>query len=133
MVKQATSTPDVYLVGPSGGKLRPWCGKCHKFLKSEGSAHDCTPVHLTHHSGSRKSTGGKRRIRLTDKNKSMLSKIFDAAAVGEDALRLLYKIREYSKKPKVSGKRLAKLAASFDKGLSKRGQKRASSLKKRFL
>lgn len=132
MVKQESSVAGVYLVGPSGGKLRPWCGKCHKFLKSENAAHDCTPVSLK---GVRRPvTGGKRkRIRLTDKNRALLSRVFDAAALGEDTLKLLSKIKAYSKKKKVSGARLAKLASSMDKGLSKKGSKRAASLKKKFL
>ena len=132
MVKQQSSVAGVYLVGPAGGKLRPWCGHCHKFLKSETAPHDCTPINL---SSVRKTKlkVGRRRIRLTDKNRVMLGKVFEAAALGEDVLKVLHKIKEYSKKKKINGKRLATLASSLDKGLSKKGAKRASSLKKRFL
>ena len=134
MVKQESSVPGVYLVGPSGGKLRPWCGKCHKFLKSESAAHDCTPVNLKGVRRASSSAGGKkRRIRLTDKNRALLSKVFDAAALGEDTLKLFSNIKAYSKKKKVSGARLAKLASAMDKGLTKKGSKRAASLKKKFL
>lgn len=131
MVKQESSVAGIYLVGPSGGKLRPWCGHCHKFLKSETAPHDCTPVSR---SGIKRSSGkAKRRIRLTDKNRSILERVFDAAALGEDALKVINKIKQYSKQKKVSGKRLAKLAAAMDRGLSSKGSKRASRLKKRFL
>ena len=133
MVKQESSVAGIYLVGPSGGKLRPWCGHCHKFLKSETAPHDCTPVNLSAARRSGGSSKGRRRIRLTEKTKNTLSRVFEAAAAGEEALKILSKIKKYSKQKKVSGKRLAKLAASMDRGLSKRGIKRASSLKKRFL
>lgn len=133
MVKQESSTPGVYLVGPSGGKMRPWCGHCHKFLKSETAPHDCNPVNLSSaRSAKGASKGAKRRIRLTDKNKALLSKVFEAAAFGEDAVRVMKKLSAYSKRKNVSGKRLARLIK--DSGsLSKTGTKRAASLKKRFL
>lgn len=132
MVKQASSVEGVFLVGPAGGVLRPWCGKCHKFLKSENAAHDCTPVNLA---AVRRSGGAgktKRRIRLTPKNKETLSKVFDAAALGEDAVRLIGKLAQYSKKKSVSGKKIAQLIKGMN-GLSKRGAKRSAHLKKRFL
>lgn len=133
MVKQESSTPGVYLVGPAGGKLRPWCGHCHKFLKSENAAHDCTPVSLSSVRRAKGSSGGaKRRIRLTDKNRALLGKVFDAAAFGEDVLRLVKKLTPYTKKKSISGKRLAKILKGSG-SLSKTGTKRASSLKKRFL
>ena len=78
MVKIASSTPGVFLVGPAG-KERPWCGKCHKFLKSETAAHDCTPAHLSHRSGGSQ-TGARKRIRLSPKTKNSLDKVFRSAA-----------------------------------------------------
>lgn len=132
MVKQQSSVSGVFLVGPAGGKLRPWCAHCHKFLKSETAPHDCTPINLSSVRKT-KSVGGRRRIRLTEKNRTLLSKVFDAAALGEDVLKLLHKIKKYSKNKKITGKRLSTLASSLDKGLSKKGSKRAASLKKRFL
>lgn len=132
MVKQASSTPGVFLVGPSGGKLRPWCSHCHKFLKSETATHDCTPISLSAHRSSGPK-GAKRRIRLTDKTRATLKKVFQAAALGEEALKAISKIKAYSKHKTVSGKRLAKLASALDKGMSKAGAKRASRLEKRFL
>lgn len=78
MVKKESGTPGVFLVGPAG-KERPWCGKCHKFLKSETAAHDCSPPHL---SGSHKSSSGagRKRIRLTPKTRDALEKVFKSAA-----------------------------------------------------
>lgn len=78
MVKKESGTPGVYLVGPAG-KERPWCGKCHKFLKSETAPHDCSPPHL---SGSHKSSsaGGRKRIRLTPKTRDALEQIFKSAS-----------------------------------------------------
>lgn len=131
MVKQESSTPGVYLVGPSGGKLRPWCSHCHKFLKSETASHDCTPVNLSAHRGS-SSGKSRKRIRLTESNKALLNKVFEAAAYGEDALRVLKKLNKYSKRKSISGKRLANALKSANT-LSKRGSKRAAHLKKRFL
>ena len=130
MVKQESSTPGVYLVGPSGGKMRPWCGKCHKFLKSETAPHDCTPS-LVKGSHRPSSSGGKRRrIRLTDKTRALLSKVFEAAALGEGCLRIMDKLRKYSKNKQVSGSKIAKLVTS---PATKSSIKRAASLKKRFL
>lgn len=79
MVKIPSNTPDVYLVGPSG-RERPWCGKCHKFLKSETAAHDCTPMHLGGGHRSSSSSGGRKRIRLTPKTRANLEGIFRSAA-----------------------------------------------------
>ena len=76
MVKIASSTPGVYLVGPAG-KERPWCGKCHKFLKSETAAHDCS---ISRPSSSSSRGGRKKRIRLTPKTIASLSDIFESAA-----------------------------------------------------
>lgn len=75
MVKIESSTPGVYLVGPAG-KERPWCGKCHKFLKSETAAHDCR---ISRPSSSSRG-GRKKRIRLTPKTITSLSNIFESAA-----------------------------------------------------
>lgn len=132
-MKTPSSTPGIFLVGPAGGKMRPWCSHCHKFLKSETAAHDCTPVNLAAHRGSSGGAGKvRRRIRLTPKTKATLAKVFEAAALAEDAMRALNKLSKYAKKKSVSGSKLARLVKSGS-GLSKRGNKRASSLKKRFL
>lgn len=79
MVKRESGTPGVYLVGPAG-KERPWCGKCHKFLKSETAAHDCTPAHLSGGARTRSSPGSRRRIRLTPKTRAALEQVFRSAA-----------------------------------------------------
>lgn len=131
MVKQESSTPGVYLVGPSGGKLRPWCGHCHKFLKSENAAHDCTPVSPGRRSSGPK--GSRRRIRLTDKNRALLKKVFNAAAIGEELLKTLSKLKKYTKRKSITGKRLSQLTSGMDRGLSKTGAKRVARLEKHFL
>ncbi len=132
-MKTPSSTPGVFLVGPAGGKMRPWCAHCHKFLKSETAAHDCTPVNLSaaRKSGS-SSHGARKRIRLTPKTKATLNKVFEAAALAEDAMRVLNKLSKYGKKKSISGAKIAKIVKGASE-LSKRGNKRASSLKKRFL
>ena len=130
MVKKESGTPGVYLVGPVG-KERPWCGKCHKFLKSETAVHDCTPAHLSGGSHKGASGGGRKRIRLTPKTRGALEKVFRSAA-----------------KEMTLGPKLAKLAsASSDKALLSAARalkrkmkdpkapaaKKYSSLSKRFL
>lgn len=132
-MKTPSSTPGVFLVGSAGGKMIPWCGKCHKFLKSETAPHDCTPVDLR---AARKkgqgSSKGRRHIRLTPKNKDVLNKVFEAAALAEDAMKAFNKLSKYAKRKTVSGAKIGRLIKDGT-GLSKRGTKRASSLKKRFL
>lgn len=126
MVKIPTSNPDVFLVGPAG-KEKPWCGKCHKFLKSEGAAHDCTMVRPK--GGS--SRGSRKRIRLTDNNKAKLSELFKGAARDAVVASKLATLRAASDK-----KALLRAARSLQKAISKgksRVDKKYNSLCKRFL
>ena len=83
MVKIASSTECVYLVGPAEGKLRPWCGHCHKFLKSETAPHDCTPVNLQAARKSSHSSGKKRNPKLTPKKIKILAQYLDFASIGK--------------------------------------------------
>lgn len=131
MVKIASSVPGVFLVGSAGGKMRPWCGSCHKFLKSETAPHDCTP--MTVHRGSRKSSfGGRRRIRLTPKTKAALTEIFRLAAREQ-----VFKGNLSSLAHAKSDKELLKKAKHFQKKASAANsalvEKKVQKLVKRFL
>ena len=131
-MKTPSSTPGIFLVGPSGGKLRPWCSHCHKFLKSETAPHDCTPVDFK--AARAKSSGkGRRRIRLTEKNRALLSKVFEGAALGEHLLKVLAKVQKMSKQKTVSGKKIGKVLKAVKDGAPSSAIKRGNSLKKRFL
>lgn len=130
MVKQESSTPGVYLVGPAGGNLRPWCGKCHKFLKSENAPHDCTPVNLSSHRGKKTSNGKRKRIRLTDKTRAKLAKVFQAAVFGDAALRAFRKLKSIPTNKTVTGKRISK---TLDKVMKKSDDKRLNRLIRKFL
>lgn len=134
-MKTPSSTPGVFLVGPSGGKLRPWCAHCHKFLKSETAAHDCTPVDFraARAAGAAKASQGRRRIRLTEKNRALLSKVFEGAALGEYLLKVLSKVQKLSKQKTVSGKKIGKVLKAVKDGVPASAMKRGNSLKKRFL
>lgn len=134
-MKTPSSTPGVFLVGPSGGKLRPWCAHCHKFLKSETAAHDCTPVDFraARAAGAAKASQGRRRIRLTEKNRALLSKVFEGAALGEYLLKVLSKVQKLSKQKTVSGKKIGKALKGVKDGVPASAMKRGNSLKKRFL
>lgn len=84
MVKEPSSVEGVFLVGPAGGKLRPWCGKCHKFLKSETADHDCTPVDFSKVRSMKKAGGAsKRNPRLTPKKIKVLTVYLDYASVSK--------------------------------------------------
>ena len=94
MVKVASSTSGVFLVGPSNDKLRPWCGKCHKFLKSETAEHDCTPVNLAAVRRSKSSSTTKKRSpKLTEKKLKLLNKYLDYASVGKVMASQLKKLQ----------------------------------------
>ena len=130
-MKIASSVEGVFLVGPSGGKLRPWCGHCHKFLKSETAPHDCTPIDFAKVRGaSKKSSEGRKRIRLTPKNKAILNKVFKAAALGEDLSKKMSKIHSLcqAKKPNIKA-----IKKAVTKAESKSVEKRANHLVKKFL
>lgn len=131
-MKTPSSVEGIFLVGPAGGKLRPWCGHCHKFLKSETAPHDCTPVDFSKVRSSRKTSGaGKRRIRLTDKTRSILSKIFKAAAIGECLVKKVAKLQSLSKAKKPSIKTIKKVLSKIEGDHS--AEKRAARLIKKFL
>lgn len=128
MVKIESSVPGVYLVGPAG-KERPWCGKCHKFLKSETAAHDCTPAHL---SGGRKAVpGARRRIRLTPKTKSCLDKVFRSAAKEAVLSPALTKLAASSTDKAILS--AAKKLRRKMKDAASSGAKKYAKLVKRFL
>lgn len=130
-MKTPSSVAGIFLVGPAGGKLRPWCGHCHKFLKSETAPHDCTPIDFSKvRASAKKSTGGKRRIRLTPKNKATLEKVFKAAALGEDLAKKMSKVYSLcqAKKPNVKA-----IKRVLSKGDSKGVEKRSNRLVKKFL
>lgn len=116
MVKQASSTEGVFLVGPAGGPLRPWCGKCHKFLKSETAEHDCTPIDLRQVRRSKAASGGgkKRTPKLTPRKQEILKKVLDYAAVGKVMGPYDAKLRNASSK---EGK--AKAAAAYCRAFQK--------------
>lgn len=128
-MKVPSSVPGIFLVGSSEGKMRPWCGHCHKFLKSETAAHDCTPVNF---SQVRRAPGGaKKRIRLTQKNRAMLEKIFQAAALGECLLKKTAKLQNLAKAKKPNMKAIKRNLAKMEGDAS--AAKRAARLVKKFL
>ena len=130
-MKTPSSVEGVYLVGPAGGKLRPWCGHCHKFLKSETAPHDCTPVDLSKARGASKSSaGGKKRIRLTPKNREYLDKVFKAAAIGEGLSKKLAKVLSMCQAKRPNIKAIKKALMSLE---AKSVEKRAAHLVKKFL
>lgn len=110
MVKIASSTNGVFLVGPSEGKLRPWCGHCHKFLKSETAAHDCTPVNLQAARAQRKVAGTKKArksIKLTEKRLNFLKKLANYAA----SMRIVESVQRRLLKAKTSKAKIAAVSA----------------------
>ena len=111
MVKVASSTAGVFLVGPEGGKLRPWCGKCHKFLKSETAAHDCTPVDLKAVRAKQKAAGTatkhRNSIKMTAKRQALLKKLVGYAA----SMKVLEKQQNRLLKAKTSKAKLAAVDA----------------------
>lgn len=127
MVKIPTSNPDVFLVGPAG-KEKPWCGKCHKFLKSEGAAHDCTMVRPR---GGASKPGSRKRIRLSPGNREKLQDAFRGAARDAVVEHKIAAIRKASDK-----KALLRAAKGLQKAISKgkgRMEKKFNALCKRFL
>lgn len=82
MVKTPSSVEGVFLVGPAGGKMRPWCGKCHKFLKSETADHDCTPIDFSKVRAAKKATGSKsKKFRMTKKRDAILKSLIQAGGI----------------------------------------------------
>ena len=116
MVKVASSTEGVFLVGPSNDKLRPWCGKCHKFLKSETAAHDCTPVDLR--AVRQKGTSKKsRRFRMTKTKQKVIMAMIKDAAYEHNAHKGLRKLEKAK-----SDKAILKAAKEIKRNLGSGGQ-----------
>ena len=130
MVKTASSVEGIYLVGPAGGKMRPWCGKCHKFLKSETADHDCAPVDFSKVRAAKKSGGSRpHKFRMTAKRDAMLKSLIQAGGIVkciEGPLRQL----QSAKSPAEMNKALKKMAKAL--GNKKRIASKASSLYKKF-
>lgn len=124
MVKVPSTVEGVYMVGPEGGKLRPWCGKCHKFLKSENASHDCTPVDLKaarHRAASLSKETKNRKFRMTkNRKKQLLGLIKDAAYE-----RVLHKNLNSIARSK-SDKAIIKAAKELKKALAE-GEKKSLS------
>lgn len=133
MVKQESSVPGVYLVGPSGGKLRPWCGHCHKFLKSEDAAHDCTPVNLQAARRNASSGSGKRRRnpRLTPRKIQVLEYLAGDAAINRAMERYAKKIVA-AKTPKARASAAAAYARHYVK-IGSKIQKSIDSTMRKFV
>ncbi len=113
MVKIASSVPGVYLVGPSEGKVRPWCGKCHKFLKSETADHDCTPVNLSAYRGK---SSKPRRFRMTKKKQAIILDLVKHAALEKGTHKCILSLSSAK-----SDKALLKAAKKLKKVISTNG------------
>ena len=118
MVKQPSSVEGVFLVGPAGGKLRPWCGKCHKFLKSETAVHDCTPVDFSK-VRAKKGSGGtsKRNPRLTPKKIKILAAYLDYASVSKVMASQMKRLRN-AKTKQAKLRAIESFNEAFDKAAS---------------
>lgn len=130
MVKTPSSVDGIYLVGPAGGKMRPWCGKCHKFLKSETAAHDCTPIDFSKVRAAKKANGGKsKKFRMTKKRDVLLKKLIQAGGIVKSIENSLDKIEKASS-PKALHKAVSGLKRSLNnkKGIAAK----TSSLYKKF-